>query len=84
VEYEATVIEAPKALVRRPRLVKLGNMNPGLRVGKGFSLGELEAVRLDAATARKLGLRVDVRRRSVRRENVEVLRRFLGQLGFEL
>ena len=83
-EYEAAVIEAPKALVRRPRLVKLGNMNPGLRVGKGFSLGELEAVRLDVATARKLGLRVDVRRRSVRRENVEVLRRFLGQLGFEL
>ncbi len=83
-EYRATVIEPPKALVKRPRLVKYGKVNLGLRVGRGFSLGELEAVGLDVDTARKLGLYVDVRRRSVRQDNVELLRNFLRELGWEV
>ncbi len=81
--YEANVIEAPKAIVRKPRLTKLGVVYSGSRVGRGFSLGELRAVNLDIATARKLGLYVDVRRRSVRQENLETLRRFLEQIGLQ-
>jgi Ribosomal protein L13E len=83
VEYRATVIEPSRALVRKPRLVKYGKVNLGLRAGRGFSLGELEAVGLDVSTARKLGLYVDVRRRSVRQENVELLKNFLREMGLE-
>ncbi len=82
-EYRATVIEPSRALVRKPRLVKYGKVNLGLRAGRGFSLGELEAVGLDVSTARKLGLYVDVRRRSVRQENVELLKNFLREMGLE-
>ena len=82
-EYRATVIEPPRALVKKPRLVKYGKVNLGLRAGRGFSLGELEAVGLDVSTARKLGLYVDVRRRSVRQENVELLKNFLREMGLE-
>ena len=82
-EYRATVIEPPRAFVRKPRLVKYGKVNLGLRAGRGFSIGELEAVGLDVSTARKLGLYVDVRRRSVRQENVELLKNFLREMGLE-
>ncbi len=82
-EYRATVIEPPRALAKKPRLVKYGKVNLGLRAGRGFSLGELEAVGLDVSTARKLGLYVDVRRRSVRQENVELLKNLLREVGLE-
>ena len=77
------MIEPPRALVRKPRLVKYGKVNLGLRVGSGFSLGELEAIGLDVSTARKLGLYVDVRRRSVRQENLELLKNLLREIGLE-
>ena len=81
--YEATTIEPPRATVHKPRLAKHGLIKTGSRVGRGFSIGELQAVGLTVDMARKLGLYVDERRRSVREENVEALRKLLRDLGIE-
>ncbi|MCE4611498.1 MAG: 50S ribosomal protein L13e [Desulfurococcales archaeon] len=73
-------IEPPVAIVKKPRLRKMGPIDPGTRPGRGFSLGELKAVGLDPKRAMKLGLYVDKRRRSVHEWNVEALREFLEKL----
>ncbi len=44
------------------------------RKGKGFSLGELRLAGLTIKEAKKLGIRVDKRRKSVWSENVEMLK----------
>ena len=47
------------------------------REGRGFSLNELREAGITLDLARKLGIRVDKRRRSCRPENVEALKEFL-------
>jgi len=64
-------------LVKRPRLLSRRGVNAGFRAGRGFSVGELKSVGLSVKDARKLGLRVDLRRRSVHEENVKLLREYL-------
>lgn len=61
-----------------PIVYKPGTRRRGRRVGKGFSLGELQAVGLDFKRALKMGLRIDKRRRSVHKENIKVLKELLG------
>ena len=80
-------IEPPVAIVKRPRLVKLGPVDPGTRRGKGFSLGELEKAGISVSLAKRLGIYIDKRRKSIHDWNVEALRDFLKRLknaGFEL
>ena len=44
------------------------------RDGKGFSKSEIQKAGLDAVTARKMGLPVDPRRKSMHDENVEAVK----------
>ncbi len=66
-----------EALVRRPRLIKERGLEKGLKVGKGFSRKELEEAGLSIKDALKLGIRVDIRRRSAHEWNVKALREYL-------
>lgn len=76
-----TSVKAPKPLVKKPILRKHGGLDQGLREGRGFSKGELEAVSLDIEQATRLGLKIDTRRRSVHEWNVKILREYLEKLG---
>lgn len=73
-------ITPPKAIVKKPRLRKLGPIDPGLREGRGFSLGELKAAGLDVKKAIKLGVYVDKRRKTVHEWNVNALKEFVEKL----
>ncbi|ABN69275.1 50S ribosomal protein L13e [Staphylothermus marinus F1] len=75
-------IQPPEPIVRKPMLRKHGGLSPGLRVGRGFSKKELEAVGLDLKTAKKLGLRIDKRRRTIHEWNVQALRDYLTKIGY--
>lgn len=45
-----------------------------LREGKGFSVSELRQAGVTFELAKKLGIRIDKRRKSVREENVKTLK----------
>jgi len=51
------------------------------REGRGFSVNELREAGITIDLARKLGIRVDKRRRSCRPENVEALKEFLRNVS---
>jgi len=69
---------SPRPLVKKPRLRKQGPIDPGVRVGRGFSIGELKVAGIDLRTAKRLGLYVDRRRKSVHEWNVELLKRYIS------
>lgn len=51
------------------------------KLGRGFSLGELERAGISLREARKLGIHVDRRRRTVHEWNVQALLRLRGSPG---
>ena len=77
---EIRLPEPPVAIVKKPHLRKQGPVPPGTRKGKGFSLSELRAAGLTPEKARKLGIYVDKRRRSVHEWNVKALKDYLEKL----
>jgi len=76
-------MEKPKAIVKKPRLIKYGGADPGKRIGCGFSKGELEAVGLTFKEALKLGIPIDRRRRTTHEWNVEILKEYLEKVKFK-
>lgn len=50
-----------------------------VKEGKGFSHGELSKVKISFDVARRIGLRIDPRRKSVHEENIKVLKEWLGK-----
>ncbi len=58
-------------------IVKVAGSNK-TRKGRGFSLGELKEAGLTVEKARAMGLYVDKRRKSVHKENVELLKKLLS------
>lgn len=68
-------MERVKAIVFKP-----GTDKRRMRIGRGFSKGELKEVGLDVKKARKLGLYIDERRRSIHKENIEMLKEFIKDL----
>ncbi|MBS7287600.1 MAG: ribosomal protein L13e, partial [Candidatus Freyarchaeota archaeon] len=61
-------------------IVRIPKEASKVREGRGFSLGELKEANITLQDAKKIGLRVDVRRRSVHKENVESLKSFMKEL----
>lgn len=52
----------------------------GWREGRGFSLGEIKAVGLNATEARLLGISVDTRRITAWPQNIEALKKWLMEI----
>ncbi len=77
----AEEVYPPAAYVKKPRLIKDGMIDKGLRVGRGFSIPELKEVGLTPKEAMRLGLYVDKRRRSKHEWNIKILREFLKKIN---
>jgi large subunit ribosomal protein L13e len=73
-------VEVPKPIVKKPRMVKFKGIDIGVRIGRGFSIGELKAVGIDVKLAKQLNIPVDSRRKGVHEENIESLRRFIEEI----
>ncbi len=76
-ESAQPIIETPEPIVLTP-LVWRGKYNIAKqRVGRGFSVGELKEAGISKERAKLLGIHIDIRRKSVYKENIEALKRFL-------
>lgn len=72
---------APKPLVQAH---SRGGLPAKTRIGRGFSISELKAVGLNVKRAKRLGLKIDVRRRTSHEVNVNVLKEFLKSIQYTL
>ncbi len=75
-----TELAGEKAVVKIPRLLRRKYSTVKLREGRGFSIPELREAGLTIADAKKLGIRVDKRRRSKHEWNVEKLKKIAREL----
>lgn len=50
------------------------------RFGRGFSQGELANAGIHIKEALKLGIPVDIRRKTTHKENIEALKRFMAEV----
>jgi len=71
-----SMVEVPKPLV-----VRYVQGTYRTRQGRGFSEAELKEAGISVANGRKLSIRVDVRRRTSLKENVELLKAWLRTLS---
>jgi large subunit ribosomal protein L13e len=68
--------------VKRPIVQKPGGKDKRLRLGRGYSLGEIMEAGIDLSKAKEIGIYIDKRRRSKHRENIERLRELIEEEGF--
>ena len=73
-------VKPPTPYVKKPRLIKYGGIDPGLRPGRGFSVEEIKAAGLTVKEARNLGIYVDERRKTKHEWNVRMLVEFLKKI----
>jgi len=50
------------------------------KIARGFSIGEIKAVGLNVMEARRIGVYVDVRRKSIYQENIDSLKEWLKNI----
>jgi len=65
--------------VTEPIVYKPAKRGREKRVGRGFSIGELKAAGLSLSDAKRLGIYVDKRRKSVHEWNVELLKKMIKE-----
>lgn len=63
-----------------PKVYKPGTRGLKTRRGRGFSIGELKEAGIEVNLARRLGIYIDKRRKSIHKENVEQLKKFLEEV----
>ncbi|EZQ06741.1 MULTISPECIES: ribosomal protein L13e [Acidianus] len=65
-----------KPLVKRPRYKFIPlNKQRKIKLGRGFSLGELKKAGITLSSAKEMKIRVDRRRKTINPENVELLKK---------
>lgn len=75
------IIEIPPPVVKTPKIAKKRGLETYLRIGRGYSIGEIREVGLTLQLAKQLNVPIDVRRRSIHQTNIENLRKFLDQIS---
>lgn len=76
-ETTQSIVGFPKPIVLTPLIRKGKYIVPKSRVGKGFSLGELKEAGVSREQVKALGIYIDERRRSVHKENINLLKQFI-------
>ncbi len=74
-------VEVPKPIVKKTRMLKFKGIDVGVRIGRGFSIGEVKAAGINIKLAKQLNIPIDTRRKSIHEENVENLKKFLEQIS---
>jgi len=75
------IVPPPEPIVKTPLLRRFGGVAPRpLKIGRGYSLGEVKALGLSEKEARMLGIYVDVRRKTVYEENIKRLGEWLEKV----
>ena len=73
-DKELTLVRiVPEISLRELPFARVKRAGGGWRCGKGFSIGELENAGLFASDAKRLGIPVDGRRRSIHEHNADIL-----------
>lgn len=75
------VVEIPPPIVKSPKIIKKRGIATYVKIGRGYSFGELKEVGLTLQLAKQLNIPIDLRRRSIHQVNVENLRRFLENVS---
>jgi large subunit ribosomal protein L13e len=75
------VVEIPPPIVKSPKIIRKRGLETYLRIGRGYSIGEIKQVGLNIKLAKQFNIPLDIRRRSVHQYNVENLKRIVEILS---
>ena len=78
---EDKIVTPPPPKAKVPLIRKYGGVSPRrLKIARGFSLGEIEKAGLTLEKARKIGVYVDIRRKTIHGVNVKNLEEWLKSI----